>query len=64
MSVSRDGQKTLDLIRNGHDTEEDIERVTKRLPEDVARTLAALQNKGLVFRRYDRGEMRWKIRDD
>lgn len=59
MSISQAGQQLLDLISKGINTEEAIEKATKKDPEDVARALAALARRNLIKRSFSNGEMRY-----
>jgi electron transfer flavoprotein alpha/beta subunit len=60
-NTSTDGQRMLRLISRGVDTADALEDADPRHdPEATARTLAALTARGLITRKYERGEMRYR----
>ena len=59
MTVSRAGQQLLELIEQGINTEEALEKATGKDPEDIARALSALSSRKLILRSFYQGEMRY-----
>lgn len=59
--ISANGQKILELIPKGTDTEEALENATGLDAEDVARSLGALSRAGLIRRTWLHGAMRYQV---
>jgi predicted transcriptional regulator len=52
----------LSLISRGINTDSALDKATGRDPEHVARTLGALQRRGLIIRRFADGSMRYFVK--
>jgi hypothetical protein len=60
-TVTEAGRRVLQLISNGTDTIDALEKATGRDAEGIARTLAALKRRSLIERWWERGCMRWHV---